>query len=76
MAKIESLPGKHWSPAAAIANLMENVDDIDEVLIIYTSKENGVQYSQAANITTKDALWMLEVEKTRIITKNLLNCVE
>lgn len=76
MAKIESLPGKDWSPAAAITNLLEDVDDIDEVLIIYTSKENGMQYSQAANMTTKDALWMLEVEKTRIVTKQLLNCVE
>ena len=76
MAKIESLPGKDWSPAAAIANLLEDIDDIDEVLIIYTSKEDGMQYSQAANITTKDALWMLEVEKTRIVTKQLLNCVE
>ena len=28
MAKIESLPGKDWSPAAALANLLEDSDDI------------------------------------------------
>jgi len=69
MAKIESLPGKDWSPAAALANLLEDADDIDEIIILYRSKEDGHQYSQAGNMNGKDALWMLEYEKNRLITQ-------
>lgn len=67
MAKIESLPNIHWSPAASLANLLEDADDIEEMIIVWRSKEDGQQYSQGGNIARKDALWMLEIEKKRLM---------
>ena len=67
MAKVESLPNIHWSPAAALANLLEDSDDIEEMIIIWKSKEDGCQYSQGGNIARKDALWLLEVEIRRLM---------
>lgn len=65
MAKIESLPDIHWSPAAALANLLEEADEIEEIIIIYRDKTG--QYSQCGNMVRKDALWMLELEKKRLL---------
>lgn len=67
MAKIESLPNIDWSPAACLANLLENADDIEEMIIIYRSKEDGIQYSAGGNICRRDALWMIELEKKIIL---------
>jgi len=67
MSKIESLPNIHWSPAAALANLLEDADDIEEMIIVWRSKEDGQQYSQGGNIARKDALWMLEIERLRVL---------
>lgn len=66
MAKVEPLPNIHWSPAAALANLLEDADDIEEVIILYRTKD-GEQYYQGGNLTRKDALWMLEIEKKRLM---------
>jgi len=67
MAKIESLPDIDWSPEAALAHIQEQLGDIDELFIVYRSKEDDKLYSAAANMTTKDAFWMLEYEKARLI---------
>lgn len=67
MAKIESLPDIHWSPAAALANLLEDADDIGEILILYRLKSNDKLYSQSGNMVNKDVLWMLELEKKRLL---------
>ena len=67
MAKVEPLPNIHWSPAAALANLLEDADDIEEIIIVWRSKEDECQYSQGGNIARKDALWMLEVEIRRLM---------
>lgn len=75
MAKIESLPNTGWSPAAALANLLEDVDDVSEVFIIYRDLE-GNQYSQAGNMLYKDALWMLEFEKQRLIQAKMAGIID
>ena len=67
MGKIEQLPDINWSAEAALAHIQEQVDDIGELFIIYRSKEDGKLYSAAANMNTKDAFWMLEYEKARLI---------
>ncbi|MCK4870764.1 MAG: hypothetical protein KAS93_06615 [Gammaproteobacteria bacterium] len=67
MPKIESLPDIDWSPEAALSSIQEGINDIDELFIIYHSKEDGMLYSSAAGMTTKDAFWMLEFEKARLI---------
>lgn len=67
MAKIESLPDIDWSPAAALAHIHEEVDNIDELFVIYRAKDDGKLYSAAANMNTKDAFWMLEYEKARLV---------
>jgi len=67
MSKIEQLPDINWSPEAALAHIQEMAGDIDELFIIYRSKEDGKLYSAAANMNTKDAFWMLEYEKARLI---------
>jgi len=67
MAKIESLPNIQWSAKASLANLLEEADDIEEMIVLYRSKEDGRQYSQGGNISRRDALWMLEVEKLRLL---------
>ena len=67
MSKIESLPGIQWSPAAALADVMESVDDIEEIIILYTRKSDEYQCSRSANLLRKDALWMLEIEKQRVL---------
>ena len=50
MGKIEQLPDINWSPEAALAHIDEMADDIDELFIIYKSKENGKLYSASANM--------------------------
>ena len=67
MAKIESLPDIDWPPEAAIASLEEESSNIEELFIIYRSKEDGKVYSIAAGVTVKDAFWLLEFEKARLI---------
>ena len=67
MGKIEQLPDINWSPEAALAHIQEQIDDIDELFVVYRSKEDEKLYSAAANMTTKDAFWMLEYEKARLI---------
>ena len=66
-ADIKSLPGIHWSPAAALADVQVDIDDIRDIFIIYhrKNKEHPDDYNsdwlchRAANLTNKDIHWML-----------------
>jgi len=65
MSNIEPIPNIHWSVKAALVDMLDNIDDVENFIIIWTDKNNK-QFSQSAKITNKDALWMLELEKQRM----------
>jgi len=69
MAKVEPITETTpWSPQAALIDAMGEVDDMETVLVIYTTKESGRQcYVGGGNFSKKDVLWMLEREKQRLL---------
>jgi hypothetical protein len=66
MADIEVLPGKTWNAHAALHHAL-NVVKIDQPIIILWLEDDGqVKHSSAA--LRKDVLWMIEVERRRVLT--------
>lgn len=66
MAKIESLPGIHWSPSAALMDVMEEAESIEKVLILYYRKGDVGHHVRAAGMTRADVLWLLKAEEREL----------
>lgn len=56
---IETLPGIHWSPKALFADIKGEIDDMEDVFIMYHKKGEEPIYWVAAGLKISDVLWMM-----------------
>jgi len=60
-AEIHTLGDIDWSPEAALMNVFNKAEDIDQLVVIWIDKE-GKQRINASGIKNRDLLWMLQAE--------------
>jgi hypothetical protein len=69
MSKIEPLPGCHWPPKAALLDILEDIDNIESVFILYETKDGFKNYS-AGNMTQGRIMWAIMNHLYRMLRDN------
>ena len=61
MSNIEPLPGKHWSVKAALVDMLDKTNEVQDFMMLWTDKD-GQQHCQSAQLCNRDAIYMLTLE--------------
>lgn len=67
---IKSLPGIHWSPKAVFADIEHEIDDMENVFIMYHKKGEEPMHYIAAGLKQGDILWMMTNHIHQMMAEN------